>query len=367
MSSPDEAGRPPRKLGRGLSEVSHLFLSGADKRRAGSPGSPNVRASDAHEADRERDRDRAASDARLWLPRALYLSVTSGENVRGKTLLSANVAYALATSGRRIAIVNADPDRPDIADMIGSSSDAPEGGPYVGSNWWGSLAVTDAVARSPLPEPPKELIFPPPPGFPIGAVEEELTTPVPPGTAVSAGSATQDPKELALRALEAAGRGAQIVVADTSPCEEASRTIWQVATLAIVVAEPGSEKMRSTYITVKRIHAANPCARIGLVLNCVRSYADGEDCFRKLAEVCREFLKINPRNYGYILHSPVVNEAYQRATPLVKAFPDSKAAKCVDAITGLIMMDESAIAKRRREVTFEECASKKGRLQALKS
>lgn len=321
MVGRDEAGKPPaRKLGRGLSEVSHLFLSSAEKRR------------EAEDTPRDR-----ASDPRLWLPRAVFVSITSGDGVRGKTFLTANLAYGLSAEGRRVAVVNADSDRPDISDIVGSTPDAQPSGASPASDLWNRLPVTEAVTRPPLALPPSE---------PIKA---------------------REPKEPAFLALETAGRGAQVVLVDTSPTGEASRAIWQVATLTIVVAEPGSEKMRSSYLTVKRIHAANPSARIGLVLNCIRGYAEGEDCFRKLAEVCRKFLKINLRNYGYILHSPVVNEAYQKATPLVKAFPDSKATKCVEAILGLVMMDESAIARRRKEVTFEECASKKGRLQALKS
>jgi flagellar biosynthesis protein FlhG len=318
LAGPNDADpKPTRKLGRGLSEVSHLFLSSAEKRETAVKDGP------AEAGVEPAGRDRRASDRSLWLPRAAYLCVTSGDGVRGKTLLAGNLAYSLQARGRKAALVSLDPHRPDLRDTIGLRHPAgPVEGP--GGEDFGGIFVIDA-----LPDP------------------------------------TCDPNPL--EALEAAAREAHTVVIDASPALEASRAVWQVASVTVVLAEPGSESMRSAYVTVKRIHSLRPHARIGLVLNCVRSYAEGEDCFRKLAEVCRKFLKTNLRNYGYVLRDGMVNEAFELAVPLVKAFPDSKAAKCIGTITGLILMDESAIARRRREVRFDECASRKGRLQALRS
>ncbi|MFZ1946667.1 MAG: hypothetical protein WAW06_03915 [bacterium] len=323
--------RQVRRLGRGLSEVSHVFLSGA-------PG-PAQNLPEQVPADRF-DKPRTASlqpERDLWSPRSSLISITSGGRARGKTLLTVNLAYGLLTAGRKVAVVNADPERPDIFDAMGCARPSPgesaEGAEdpaaddvmVAGDHFAGVVAV-DAVVR--------------------------------PGRA---GCATLD-------ALETAARRGHVALIDTSPWDaEPGRTVWGKAGLVIVVAEPGSERMQASYATVKRVHAAAPAARIGLVLNRVRSYAEGEDCFRKLAEVSRKFLKINLRNHGCVLFDAVAAEAYQRAIPLAKAFPGSKATRCVDAILDLIMMDESAIARRRREVTFEECALRKGRLQALKS
>jgi MinD-like ATPase involved in chromosome partitioning or flagellar assembly len=222
----------------------------------------------------------AAEDSGLWLPRATYLSITSGDGVRGKTFLAANLAFGLHQRGRRVAVVGAD--------------------------------------------------------------AEDMS------------------------AIEAAAHDVQTVIIDTASSGDLSRAVWGISTLALVVAEPGSEQLKASYVAVKRVHAAG-CPRIGLVINLVRSYAQGEACFRKLAEISRKFLKINLRNYGYIFYDDAVNEALRQAVPLVKAFPDSKAGKCLDSILGLIAMDESAIARRRKEVRLAECALKSGKLEALRS
>ena len=136
--------------------------------------------------------------------------------------------------------------------------------------------------------------------------------------------------------------------------------IWKFSRLVVVLAEANTEKMQASYATIKRVNSVAPNTRIGLVVNLVQSHEEAESCFRKISGVCRRFLKINLRNYGHIVHSGTVNEAYQRAVPLIRAFPESRAATCISSILGLIVMDESAIAKRRREVKAEECALKGG-------
>ena len=151
------------------------------------------------------------------------------------------------------------------------------------------------------------------------------------------------------------------MIADIAPRIESNRMLYRLARLVVVVAEPGTGKMQAAYAAIKRVHGASPNVRIGLVINMTRGYDESEQCFRKISSVCRRFLKINPRNYGYIVHSEAVKEACERAVPLVRACPESKAADCVDAITGLILMDESAIAKRRREVRLKECALRGGK------
>ncbi len=357
--------KPVRKLGRGLEEVSHIFLSGAEKpkeeeeqHRHGAkldryrPAGEKRLAPDHLSADSPCE-EPPPDDAHLWLPSATYISITSGETARGKTLLTANLAFSLFLRGRKVAVVNADPDKPDVLDVTGSAGHGPTSGLMIANQAYGGIAAADALSR-------------------VGSTSRDTSygSDVP-GPVERPGAPLRDPSgtpsTAPLGAIEAAAREAQVVLIDTSPWADLSRSIWTISTLCIVVAEPGAEKMRASYVAIKRIHSVSPNARIGLVLNLVRSYAHGEECFRKLADVCRKFLKINVRNYGYILYDAAVNEAFQQAVPLLTAFPDSKAGRCIDSILGLIVMDESAIARRRREVTFEGCALKKGKLQALRS
>ncbi len=296
--------RKRKKLGRGLSDISHIFLSGADK--------PDLEAGP--------DRDPA-----FWSPDVDILSITSGEGVRGKTFLAANLAFGLSLEGYRLALVSADPGRPDILDITGAdradgSLDAMISGPE-----FGGILEADLVGRHP------------------------------------AGPGRTEPAVSPMEVIQSLATKVQRVIVDTSPRAEAGLSIWKFARLVLVLTEPSSEGMKSSYLTIKHVHAASPGLRVGVVVNFAGDRNEGDRCYRKLSNVCRRFLKTNLRNYGYIVPSEAAEAVCGRAVPLAREYPASKITKCIDYIVRLIVMDQLAIARRRREVTVKACASREGR------
>jgi flagellar biosynthesis protein FlhG len=343
---PKSAPRKRRKLGRGLSEVSHIFLSGAEKAKKAEEAQKADEIKQARETGqaREVEKAREAEQARgeeprilsfedvdepAWMPDANLISVTSGEKIRGKTFLSANLAFGLLAKGRTVAIVNADPVKPDILDVTGAIRSDDGNGISLSHPGFGEIPVADLYAIS---------------------SGRSASGRKPRSGAVSANAA-----------IEAAAGRAQNVVIDTSPAAETSRIIWKAAGLTLVITRATSDAMRASYLTIKRIRGESPAGRIGLVVNMVTDRAEASKCFRKISGVCRRFLKTNIRNYGYIVSSEAVAEACERATPLTQAYPGSKITKCIHSVLKLIMMDESAIARRRREVTAKACALKEGK------
>jgi MinD-like ATPase involved in chromosome partitioning or flagellar assembly len=254
--------------------------------------------------------------------------------VRGKTFLAANLAFGLFSEGRSVGVVNADSEKPDIISVIGAVPSDGDNGLATASARFGGLPVGD-VFGSFLPS--------------AGEVSGEAAE-------GSAGG-----RMAPLAALEAVAGRAGSVIVDTSPRGEPSRLVWSTAGLTLVVARAGSEAMQAAYVTVKRVRSISPVGRIGLVVNMASSRAEAGKCFRKMSEVCRRFLKTNIRNYGYIVHSDIAGEACRKAVPVAQAYPESETAKCIHSILKLIMMDESAIARRRREVKFKTCALREGR------
>lgn len=238
------------------------------------------------------------------------------------------------TEGRVVGVVNADPEKPDILDMLSAVPSDGGDGLAIASPRFGGLPVGDVFGS-----------FRPP-----GA-----------GTAGPAGAETAGGRVSPLAALEAVAGRAGSVVVDTSPKAEPGRVVWSAAGLTLVVARAGSEAMQAAYVTVKRVRNISPVGRIGLVVNMASSRAEADKCFRKMSEVCRRFLKTNIRNYGYIVHSDIAGEACRKAVPVAQAYPESETAKCIHSILKLIMMDESAIARRRREVKFKTCALREGK------
>lgn len=301
-----EGPRRPRrrkKLGRGLSDISHIFLSGAEQ--------PAPKVESEH-------------DPVIWTPDVDILSVTSGEGVHGKTFLTANLAFGLSLEGYRLAVVNADPRRPDILDITGADpSGLAEGGLKSGAEFGGMM-------------------------------EADLVR----GYAAAADGAGQ--AESPIEVIERLAARAQRVIVDTSPQARPSLSIWKFARLALVITEPSSEGMKSSYLTIKHVHGVSSGLRIGLVVNFASDRNEADKCYRKMSNVCRRFLKTNLRNYGYIVPSEAVKEACERRVPLAREYPGSKITGCIDYIVRLIVMDQLAIARRRREVTVKACVSREG-------
>jgi MinD-like ATPase involved in chromosome partitioning or flagellar assembly len=291
-----------RKLGRGLSDISHVFLSGAAKPEA--KGEPET-------------------GPGIWAPDIDILSVTSGEGVRGKTFLAANLAFGLSLEGYRLGLVNADPVRPDILDVTGVGSVDAAADSLKSNTHFGAIPEADLVRGQ---------------GF---------------GKTFEPASAVSTIEKLAART--------QRVIVDTSAVAGSSLNVWRLAGLVLVVAGPSSEGMKSSYVTIKRVHSVSPAARIGLVVNFAADRNEADRCCKKLSNVCRRFLKTNLRNYGYIVPSEAVEESCRRAVPLAREYPDSRITRCIDYIVRLIVMDQLAIARRRREVTVRACASREGR------
>jgi flagellar biosynthesis protein FlhG len=298
-------GKGSRKLGRGLSQVSHVFLSGA--------------ASEGEETELVAE---DAADIRFWLPDARLISVTSGVGVCGKSTVAANIGFGLCERGRKVAFVDADSGSPGIMIITGSS--------------------------------PAEA------GHRMMRTNEAFGSMVAVGGDGEASGAREAGPAAAVRHIEEAARQARTVLVDTSPRAESSLTVWQLARLVLVITEPATERMQASYATIKRIRSAPTRARIGVIVNKAKDHDEAEQCFRKISNVSRRFLKINTRNYGFIVHSEEVREACEMAVPLIQAFPGSRAARCMDSILALMVMDESAIARRRREVKVEACASRGG-------
>jgi flagellar biosynthesis protein FlhG len=294
-----------RKLGRGLSQVSHVFLSGVERQ-----------AEESQEKDLEAKAEATLSeieDFAYWMPDAGLISVTSGDGVRGKTLIAGNLGVGLYWQGRRVAVINADSGKPDILDITRDTITASLEPDAIPDQKFGSMTAVDLDDG-------------------VGGLGE----------------------------IEAAARQAQFVIIDTGPRAQAGPIIWKLARLVIVLTEPTTTKMRASYAAIKRVYSLWPEGRIGLVVNMAKGHDEAEQCFRKISSACRHFLKTNLRNYGYVNHSDAVKEASEKTVPLIRAFPESKAARCIDSILRSIVMDESAIAKRRREVTLRECALKGG-------
>lgn len=283
-----QTGAPqrPRKLGRGLADVAHVFLSASEEKK------PEL-----------------VEQPEFWLIKDKILSVTGGEGVRGKTLLAFLLSMRLGSIGRSVALIS--PHYEMLRTFVDQTMNLVDG--------WGEGI---AFGRSCL--------------YPFGEISPRDTSP---------NSAEW---------LEVPCRQAGFVIVDTPPESEFCEQVWRLSNLVLVLTEPGTRQMRSSYATIKRIVAVNKIYRVGLIVNMARGHDEGERCFRKMAGATRSYIKVNLRNYGYIPFEERLLNFWENAGML----PDLKscqASKRIEQIAKSILMDEAAIAKRGKEVTLRLC------------
>jgi len=266
-----------KKLGRGLADVSHVFLSGVSEKQTTEPGD-------------------------FWLPERSLITVTSPSEIKGKTLLAANLAYGLASRGRRVKLVS------DDETLISQRADR------LSSDAGGALGI-------------------------LSLREMGLTS----------SRVDVDPDW-----VDGIASDSDLVIVEIAASDPKSAGIWRFSRLVIVIAEPGTQQMQSAYATIKQVTGSSCKIRIGLVVNLARSYDEAERCFRKISGACRQFLKINIRNYGHILFDESVEETKRQGRPLWEV-SDSSIGDCMRSIVRCFVIDERAIGRRRKEVKQRSC------------
>ncbi len=277
----------PRKLGRGLADVAHVFLSASEEKSTQPVELPE-----------------------FWLLRNKIISITSGEGVRGKTLLAFALSLGMLKLGRSAALLSPDRDLLKAA-LDKMCSDARSGGE--------SIPISLPHLYS-FPE-----------------IDDSMTD-----------------SKMRTEWVESACREAGFVIIDTPFDNLLSLQIWKLCDLVIVLTEPSTKKMQSSYATIKKIVNANKNSRIGIVVNMARGYDEAEKCFRKMSSATRSFIKINLRNYGFIPFVEPLVDLWQDGEPFGKLETFGMVTRG-EQIARSILMDESAIARRGKEVTVKPC------------
>ncbi len=274
-----------KRLGRGLADVSHVFLSGTSDERAD-----------------------AAEPSDFWLPERRLIAITSGKGVRGKTLVAFGLAHGLAEKGRRVALFTDDEALLSDAKLSPPAGGEPKGkGPH-------SLSIFEL---SPL----------------LTVLEDGVD----------------------VNQLERAADGYDVVVVEVTPQISSETLIWKLARLIIVIAEPGTRQMQAAYAMIKRLATSRAGCRIGLVVNLARDYDEAERCFRKISRACREFLKVNVRNYGYVALSDEVVRVLAGGKQPSYVWSNPLIARCFESIVRIYLIDDRAVRRRRKEVKQKSC------------
>jgi flagellar biosynthesis protein FlhG len=225
------------------------------------------------------------------------IAVTGGKGGVGKTSVAVNLATALATTGRRVMLLDGDLGLANVDVFLGLSPRH-------------TMAHVLSGERS-----LEEIILESPHGVQV----------VPGASGVADLANLSAAGHLSLvQAFSSLSNRVDIMIVDTSAGISHSVVQFSQASqhvLLVVCDEPAS--MTDAYALVKVLSRNHNVTRFRVLANMVRSPGDGEILFEKLQRVTSKFLDVTLDYVGEIPEDPYLRRAIREQRPVVGAFPSS--------------------------------------------
>ena len=245
---------------------------------------------------------------------ARVITVTSGKGGVGKTNFTVALAVSFARMGKKVLIIDADLGLSNVDVVLGCTSP----GNLLQVMQYGS-SLEDVVSDGPL-------------GIKF----------------ISGGSGIYDLANLSdaqihsfLNQVGQYDNWADMILIDTGAgLNKMVLKFVMAADEVIVITTPEPTAVADAYAVIKTYaaHAGNSPVR--LVVNRVREVAEGEGVVNKLAKVSQRFLGLPLSHLGFIFEDRMVQKAVSSQVPLMIAYPESVAARCIDRIAHSLVFGE---------------------------
>lgn len=225
------------------------------------------------------------------------IAVTGGKGGVGKTSVSVNLATALATTGRRVMLLDGDLGLANVDVFLGLSA---------------RYTMAHVLSGERTLE---EIILESPHGIQV----------VPGASGVADMANLSAAGHLGLvQAFSTLSARVDVMIVDTSA--GISHSVMQFSqaaqhVLVVVCDEPAS--MTDAYALVKVLSRHHDVSRFRVLANMVRSPGEGEVLFEKLQRVTSRFLDVTLEYVGEIPEDPYLRRAIREQRPVVGAFPSS--------------------------------------------
>jgi flagellar biosynthesis protein FlhG len=279
-----------KKLGRGLEDFSHLFLSSPD---------PGVHATAANN-DREIPAASASSPVR-----AHVVCVAGERGADEKAFLTVRLAAAFSGPGKRVVVFDADFSLPRLCMLM-------DGAP---PNSLLHLINRPAQGKTTLRERD---------GITLITIDADIAT------SAALTSAERLPlMEAIRRSLGAAGT---VLVMTSGEFMNGSRIFIEAADDIVVVTPQPVAEMINAYGLIKKILQIDEHARVGIVASRSTLFNHADAVFEKMQRVVKKFLNKPLLNHGYLPDDRSISGFLKRDKPAVPATPSPETARCLEAI-----------------------------------
>ncbi|MFT3788920.1 MAG: MinD/ParA family protein [Tepidisphaeraceae bacterium] len=264
------------------------------------------------------------------VPCARVLAVTSGKGGVGKSNVSVNLAIQLAQAGKRVILLDADLGLANADVLLDIQVKA---------------NLAHVVARQ---KELQEVMVDAPGGFKlIGGAS---------GLAKMADLSDMDRQRLICALGELETQCDNIIIDTGAGISPNVLSFTRAADHVLVVTTPEPTAITDAYAAIKvlvrsitgeAVGAHDPHARqISLLVNQVRSPAEGQFVYDRISKVAKQFLGVSVFDAGYVFHDEAVSHAVRQRVPFTLAAPRSNAARCIVQLAGRVDRSVSSAGQR---------------------
>ncbi|PID81049.1 ATP-binding protein [bacterium DOLZORAL124_64_63] len=236
------------------------------------------------------------------------IAIASGKGGVGKTNFSVNLSLALAESGMRVTILDADLGMANVDVLCGLT---PRTG--LAEVIAGKKSLPDVVIR---PFPGVQII----PGVSGVAKLSDLT------------EEQRDSFFAALADYDARDQSDLLLIDIGAGMSKTVRYFMRAASETILVLTPEPTSLTDAYALIKTVTADGGIIPMRVVVNKTASEAEARRTVDSLTRITRRFLGFDPPYLGYIRRDEAVLRAVRRQSPWVISHPGSRASMCVRRI-----------------------------------
>jgi flagellar biosynthesis protein FlhG len=252
--------------------------------------------------------------------KALFcLSVASGKGGVGKTFLAVNLSVALAQTGKKVLLVDADLGLANADIVLGIHP---------------KFSIQDSIFRGKkLPDVVSRTDF----GVDLLAASsgsKEMTS-------LGAARMSMFVTELVSFASEYDA----LIFDCAAGIDETVTSFIAAAPLSLVVATPQPTSLMDAYALLKIIHQDNLSGNVSLVINMAESEEQGRRVAESLNRVAAQYLSKTLELAGVVPVSDKVTRAVQSRKPLVSMIPSDPASESVKKIARAIWQRQSPASK----------------------
>jgi flagellar biosynthesis protein FlhG len=250
-------------------------------------------------------------------PHSRLIVVAGGKPSLGVTTLSVNLAVALARSGSRTVLIDADLQQADAAILCGCSPT-----PNLGEVLASRRDIHEVLQRGPGG---MQLIA----GMNVADARTQTTT---------------KGQKRFLRQLHSLGKHVDVFVVDAgSAPTDFARQLWAAADDVLLVTSPDVVAVMDSYAAIKTMFTpALKHPQLRLIVNQAEDQAQARDVFRRIDQSCQRFLEVSLTLAAAL---PVDSQAVQAArhgVPVLLLTPQAPLCRAIDQLTDDLLKEPEA-------------------------